>query len=244
MNVCITGASSGIGRALTDNLIKKGHIIWGVARRKEILENMKKSYPQGKFFYGVCNVKNLREVLKTKKIMEKEEFYPDLIILAAGVSENDLEPSFNLKSFKETFSINLFGGINFIDAFLPDFIKKGKGQFIGLSSIAAFRPNLRGIAYPASKSALSLAFRGFDLAYRKRNIYFSIIHLGPVKTPMWEGKDSFLVISPEKIAEKISKVIITKKSVSYMPFSSTFLFRLTRPLSDGVYAKLGESIKK
>jgi short-subunit dehydrogenase len=243
MNICITGASSGIGEALTIHLLEKGNVVWGIARRKEMLENIKRKYPK-KFFFDVCNVEKTSEVLKTKKKMEKNNFFPDVIILGAGIALNDLIPSYNYDLYKKIFSINLFGAVNFIDIFLPDFLKKGKGHFIALSSVSAFRPILRGIAYPASKSALSLTFRGFDLAYKKRNIFFSNIYLGPVKTAMWDGKESFLVSNPKKIAESISKVIKTKKSTIFIPFFSTFLFRIGRLIPDKIYTALSENYLK
>ncbi|MDP3026140.1 MAG: SDR family NAD(P)-dependent oxidoreductase [Nanoarchaeota archaeon] len=244
MNICITGASSGIGKALTEHLIKEGHIVWGIARRKNILEELKKGLPKNKFFFGVCDVRNIQEIIKTKKEMEKNNFFPDIIILGAGVSLNDLKPRYNLETYKKIFSVNLFGAINFIEIFLPDFLKIGKGQFIALSSISAFRPSFRGVAYPASKAALSLTFRGLNLNYKKQGIYFSNIYLGPVKTNMWEGKDSFLVSDPKKIAKSISRVIKTKRLIVFIPFLSTFIFRVSSLIPDRIYALLSERFVK
>ena len=61
---------------------------------------------------------------------------------------------------------------------------------------------------------------------------------------MWEGKKSLLVSNPKKIAKKILNVIKTKKTTSFMPFFSTFLFRISRLIPDGLYAKLSENYIK
>lgn len=244
MNILITGASSGIGKSLSEYFVKEGSVVFGVARRKELLQEMKNKLPKDKFFFEVCNVENFSEVQKLKNKIEKVGFIPDVIILGAAISINDINPSFNRENFEKTFSVNLFGAMNFVEAFLPDFLKNNKGHFIALSSIAAFRPSYRGVSYPASKSALSLSFRSLDIIYRKKNVYFSNIYLGPVETQMWEGKKSFLVASPEKVAKDIAKIIKTKKSSSFIPFFSTFLFRISRLVPDKIYSFISENIIK
>ena len=237
MNILITGASSGIGKSLVEHLTKKGNIVWGIGRRKE-------SFPIRNFTYSSRDVQDIRQLKSLKTKMDKSGFHPDVIILAAGIFNNDLSPSFSIEKFKETFNVNLFGGLNVISLFLPEFLRKRSGQFIALSSISAFRPNKNGIAYPSSKSALSLAFRGLDLEYRKKGVCFSNIYLGPVNTSMWEGKKSFLVITPEKAAKLISKTIKTKKSNSYLPFLSTSLFKISRIIPDKLYSYLSENFIK
>jgi len=243
MKILVTGASSGIGKALSEYLANRGDIVWGIGLQKEKLEEIKKSLKQKNFKYNLCNVRQVSEVLKTKAIMEKSGFFPDVIILAAGISKDDINP-LDFKRYREIFSVNLFGALNFVDTFLPGFIRRGSGQFIALSSIAAFRPNKRGVGYPASKAALSLTFRGLDLKYKEKNIHFSNIYLGPVATSMWEGGKSFLVEKPENAARKIAKVIKTKKNISFIPFLSTFLSRVSLLIPDRIYSSLAEKIKR
>ncbi len=238
MNICITGVTSGIGEALTKYLVKEGNVVYGLARRKELLQKMKESFPEGRFFYDVCNVENYSEVLRSKKRMEKSGFFPEVIILGAAIYEDDINPIYNYELYKKIFSINLFGSTNMIEAFLSDFITRKKGHFIVISSISAFRPYINSIAYSATKAAISMTFRGFDLNYRNKNIYFSNVYLGPVDTSMWKGKKSFLVAKPDKIAKNIASVIKTRKSTYFFPFLSTSIFKLTRILPDNIYVFL------
>jgi len=244
MKVLITGVSSGIGNELTKHLIKRGYEVVGISRNKEKLQSLEKEVNSKRLKIYPCDVSNYKDVLSVRENLVKSDSLPDIIILCAGIFLNDLKPTYNSQISQEVFSTNLFGVFNFIDLFLPSFLKKGKGQFIALSSISAFRPNKNGVAYSASKSALSLSFRGFNLAYQKKNIVFSNISLGPVDTNMWEGKKSFLVANTKKIAREIEGVIKTRRRNYFIPFFSTLLFRISRVIPDRIYCFLSEKVLK
>ncbi len=238
MDICITGASSGIGRELARQLIKDGHSVWGIARRENLLNDIKKELGDS-FFYTACDASIQNEVLKISQDMEREKFFPQVIILAAGAFLNDINPELSYEIFKKSMDVNLYGALNFVNVFLPKFLKQNSGQFIAISSITALKPSLRGIGYPASKAALGIAFRGLSLACRKRKVIFSTIYLGPVATEMWDAKKSFAVADKKQAASAIKKVIQTKKPVYYIPFWSTFISRLSF-LPDSWYITLTE----
>lgn len=238
MKICVTGASSGIGRELVKQLVKDGHTVWGIARRENLLNDLKKQLGD-QFFYTACDVSDQNEVLKISQGMGKIEFFPEVIILAAGAFLNDINPELNYEIFKKAMDVNLYGSLNFVNVFLPKFLQRNSGQFIAISSITALKPSLRGIGYPASKAALGIAFRGLDLAYRKKKIIFSTVYLGPVATEMWNAKKSFAVVNKEQIALAIKKVMKTKKSVYYIPFWPTLISRLSF-LPDHWYIALTE----
>lgn len=228
MIICVTGASSGIGRELVKQLIEDGHTVWGIARRENLLEELKKELgPDSQFFYSVCDVGVQDEVFRVAREMEQREFSFHVVILAAGVFLNDIATGLDYELSKNMINVNLYGALNFVNVFLPKFIKQGSGQFIALSSTTALKPSLRGIGYPAGKAALGIAFRGLDLAYRKRNIIFSTIYLGPVATGMWNAKKSFAVADKDHIATAIKRVLKTKKPVYYIPFWSTLISRIS-----------------
>jgi len=52
MKILITGASSGIGRELAKQLVKDGHVVWGVARRENLLNDLKKELGDLFFYTG------------------------------------------------------------------------------------------------------------------------------------------------------------------------------------------------
>jgi 3-hydroxy acid dehydrogenase/malonic semialdehyde reductase len=225
---------------LVKQLVEDGHAVWGIARRGNLLEELKKELGnESQFFYSVCDVGIQDEVSKVVLEMRQKEFLPEAIILAAGVFSNDIADGLDYGLFKKMVEVNFYGSLNFVNAFLPYFLKQGYGQFVALSSITAFKPSLRGVGYPAGKAALGITFRGLDLAYRHRNIIFSTIYLGPVATEMWKAKKTFAVADKSRIARAIKYSLQTKRSVYYIPFWSTIISRLSF-LPDKFYIILTE----
>ena len=225
MNIVVVGASGGIGTALVQQLKRDRHRLFTVSRESPQVD-------------AQCDITDLSAVRNLFEKMASDGFSPDCVIVASGVFEDDLIPAYNRALLDKNFQVNLFGVLNVIDAVLPHFLSAGKGQIIALSSIAALRPNKRGVGYPASKAALSLAMRGFDLAFRPKGIAFSVACVGPTKTAMWEGGNSFLAASPEKVARSIASLIGSRRAVLYVPFFSTTLARAALLVPDRVYMAL------
>lgn len=225
MNIVVVGASGSIGTALVRQLQNDRHRLFCISHKNTLSD-------------AQCDITDPSAVRSTFEKMLSEGFTPECIIVASGVFEDDLIPTYNRALLDKNFDINFFGVLNVIDAILPYFLSVGKGQVIALSSIAALRPNKRGIGYPASKAALTLAFRGFDQAFRSKGIAFSVVQTGPVRTPMWEGSDSFLVASPEKIAHAVTTLLTSRKAVLYTPFLSTTLARVLQIVPDRLYRAL------
>lgn len=225
MNIAVVGASGGIGAALTHQLRSDGHRLFAVSQKSQQSD-------------AQCDITDPTAVRYTFEKMQGAGFAPDCVIIASGVFKDDLLPAYDRALLDANFSVNFFGVLNVIDAVLPSFLAAGEGHVIALSSIAALRPNKRGVGYPASKAALTSAMRGFDLAFRPRGIAFSVVHLGPVRTAMWEGGDSFLAVSPEKIARAIASLVDSRKAMLYTPLLSTTLARLALCVPDRLYMAL------
>src|SRR3989338_2428992 len=217
MKILITGTSRGIGKATAEQLRLCDHEVREIWGQQE------------------CDVGNREAVRLYCQKLKQGGFMPDAVILNAGIFPTDVNETFHRDIFDKTFAVNLGGAINLIEEFLPDMLKVGQGHFVGIASTAAFRPNLRAISYPATKIALALALRGFDLHYRDKGVAFSAVYLGPIATNMFEGKKSALVPKAEDVAKMLAGLLESKKPVVYYPFFSTMLARLLLPFSDKSY---------
>ncbi len=244
--ILITGASSGIGKALAKLLISDGETVIGIARRKEELLKLNNEISPPLFQYFVCDVSDTKSVDNLVSDLINKKIEPDVVICAASISENDYDPVYNNSKFREIMEINFFGTMNIVNTFYPHFIKRKSGHFISLSSISAFKPSNKSISYGASKAAIAMAFRGLQLDSRNKNnnVDFSTIYLGPVNTQMWEGKKSFVVAEPDYIAKKIQKIIKYPKTTIYLPFLSTTLFRISLLIPDFLYVRLSKYLFK
>lgn len=226
MKILITGTGGGIGKAIFEHLRIAGHDVVGIAGHKLL---------------DVADRQAVR--LYCKELLAKK-WLPNAVILNAGIFPSDVNTGFDRPSFDRTMAVNLDGAINFIDELLPRMLDKGSGHIIGIASTASFRPNARAISYPASKAALGLALRGFDLHYRARGVAFSAVYLGPVATDMFEGKRSPFVPNTKEVAIMLSKLLASKKAVVYYPFFSTMLTRVLAPFSDKTYLAIRKYLLK
>ncbi len=249
MKIFITGVSSGIGKALFTKLIKQGHNVWGIAK-DNLSDDFKNSLAPAKFFYSVCDVSRESDVLNVASEMERLNFLPDVVVLNAGIEKKDLLEGYKNKITKDVFDVNFFGALIWVEFFIDKFLKRGSGKFIAVSSLFAKRPDIDSVSYCSSKSALSMAFRGLYLKYRRKNIFFTNIYFGPVDTNIslsykkTNNKKSFFVISPETAAKGIIKAIKGKKSSYYFPFFIAAAICFTSFLSDLIFLKITKIFRR
>ncbi|MFQ6111106.1 MAG: SDR family oxidoreductase, partial [Nitrospinota bacterium] len=82
----ITGVSSGIGQGLARELARRGHRIWGVARREKRLAELARELGADRFLFSVCDVSRSEDVRATTREMERAGFLPEVVILNAGIN--------------------------------------------------------------------------------------------------------------------------------------------------------------
>ncbi len=232
MKVFITGVSDGIGKELARQLVNAGHMVWGVARREELLKKMQSELGADKFLFTKCDVGNEDDVENTAKLMRSAGFLPDSVVLNAAVFYADADSSYKHSDLKQVMEINVGGSLIWVDKFFEDFLKRGSGSFIAISSISAYLPNINNVSYSASKAALSMAFKTLRMRYRKEGIGFSTIYFGTDATeltPLWSSENSgfknLLIISRKEAAGKILKVINSAAGDYWFPFFTTLFFR-------------------
>lgn len=251
MNVLITGASSGIGRALAITLIHAGHHVWGLARRSELLAALSADLGE-RFHRTVADVREPKTVDAAVSQMRAAGFLPDAVVLSAGAFAEDLEPEYHYDTVQRVLQTNVDGALLLVDRLLPDFRRRRYGQFIAISSVSAYRPDATSVAYSASKAALSMAFRCLRLRYRGSGVRFKTIHFGPVATaisPRYSRdtglqKKYWFVLTPEQAAHGIMRAIASSRAVFYIPFFITAVFRLLRILPDRLFFTLTERLRR
>jgi pentatricopeptide repeat protein len=228
MKVFISGVTSGLGRALAEEFSGQGHNVWGVGRRQP-------GASQENLHYSVCDVSKLEEVRRVYAEMRDKGFIPDIVILNAGIMKDDLIPEFSYSVFKETIDINLFGAINWIDVFLPIFLKRKRGTFVAISSLCVYRGLVvNKIAYPASKAAVSAAFENLRLQFFSSGVRFITFHIGPM------GKESSLFkIDYETAAERIARYLrlSRKPETVNFPLLPTLITKISKFLPDTFISK-------
>ena len=151
--IWITGASSGIGRALAIKFANEGWTVAASARRENLLEELKQennninSYP-----LDVTNVDQCNSVFK--KILDDFENI-EICVFGTGINDPKSEKEFNLDKVRKIMEVNFFGTMNSINSIYKYFSEKKDGQISIISSVAGYRGLPAAGAYCASKSALT-----------------------------------------------------------------------------------------
>lgn len=155
----ITGASSGIGENLARLLIKDGWLVVGAARRTEKLKKLKEEFGIN-FLPVTCDVSKSKEISDASNLLRKKNIIPNLFFLNAGCAE--IEDGFHTDVHRETFEINYFGAVSWIEEWLNS---NSSVTFVAISSLVAVHATPQASAYCASKAALRSCFESLNLQY-------------------------------------------------------------------------------
>lgn len=244
MNICCTGISRGLGRALARELLASGHAVWGIAREKDRLQLLEKELASPRFFWTQADVTDHTSLERWKEEMQRCSFNPDCLVLNASIQHDDLVQSYDHTAGIAILRTNLEGALACVALFLPDFLRKHHGHIIAIGSTVSLRPSLRSAAYSASKAGLCAALRSFRLRYTKEGVRFAQVTLGPIATDMWEGKQSRLVPSPSHAAKAIARFVCSKRETLYYPKITTSLLRISLFLPDSLFAFISSHFLK
>ena len=233
--VWITGASSGIGKALAEKFASEGWVVAISARRKEILGEM--SNHKNIFSYPL-DVTNQDQVKTSFEKIIKDFKGLDLCVFSSGTYDPKLEQEINVKQNKFVMETNFFGVLYCINAVENYFKNKQAGHISIVSSIAAYRglPNSSG--YGPSKAALTNLTESLYFDFKKYNVRISLVSPGFIKTPLTD-KNEFpmpFIKSPEFAAEKMFNGLTKSKAFEiHFPKALTILLKIFRVLRYKIY---------
>ena len=242
--IWVTGASTGIGKAVAEKFSKEGWKVAISARREELLKNIAQDNNIFDYPLDVTNEEKVDEVFK--KILEDFKSI-DLCIFNAGTYEPKLEKEISKEQIRKTMEVNFFGVVNCIKAVEKYFKNKKNGHISIVSSIAGYRglPNSSG--YGPSKAALSNLTESLYFDFKKYNVKISLISPGFIKTPMTD-KNKFrmpFIKSPEFAAEKIYNGLIKSNAFEItFPKQLTTIFKLFKVLPNRIYLFLISKLVK
>ena len=233
--IWITGASSGIGKALAEKFASEGWKVAASARRKEILDEM--SSHENIFSYPL-DVTNQEQIkISFEKIIEDFNGL-DLCVFSSGTYDPKLEQEINVKQNKFVMETNFFGVLYCINAVENYFKNKKNGHISIVSSVDAYRglPNSSG--YGPSKAALTNLTESLYFDFKKHNVRISLVSPGFIKTPLTD-KNEFpmpFIKSPDFAAEKMFNGLTKSKAFEiHFPKALTILLKIFRVLPYKIY---------
>ncbi len=209
--VWITGASSGIGKALATEFVKNGINVVGTARRIDLLEKIKQELDGSPGFFEPYKL-DITEPDFIDGFYAKisENFFVECLINNAGTTSFKQAVENSFEEIREIIEVNLLGSIYAIKKVLPRMIENQTGTIINILSAVTQKIFIESSAYSASKSGLHAYAKVLREELRDKNIRVINISPGATITGIWHpkvlGKYANRMMRTEGIANMIYRV--------------------------------------
>lgn len=223
--VIITGASSGIGKALAEEFCRKGATVVATARSEDKLGILKtKLQTEGfKIFTVTTDVTNENDCKNLINTTIARFGRIDILINNAGISMRALFEEVNLEVIRKLMDVNFWGTVYCSKFALPHLLKS-KGSLVGVSSIAGYKGLPGRAGYTASKFAMQGLLEVIRIENMKKGLHVLIAcpgftasnirntALGADGTQQGESpRDENQMMSADKVASQILQAIRRKK---------------------------------
>jgi len=231
----IIGASSGIGRALAVTLSQAGYQVGIVARRGNLLEELRRELP-GPSIIKVVDVSDVERAMSSVRELIDELGGVELFVLSAGTGAEN--PGLAWEPERCTIGVNVLGFAAMVNVAVAHLEMRRSGHLVGISSLAALRGFGGAPAYSASKAFVSNYLEGIRYRFRKLGIPVCVTDVKPgfVDTRLSGG--DFWMASPETAARQIARAIRRRSSRVYVTKRWRLVAWLMRLAPDRIWGRL------
>ncbi len=154
----VTGATSGIGKAIAHALAKAGAHVVAIGtnpeRGAEVLEELKNLSPEGKHLFFSVDVASFSAVQSAVEELIKNYGRVDILVNCAGITRDNLLLKMTEEDWDQVMDTNLKSAFNFAKACVRPMIRAKKGKIINISSVIGLTGNAGQLNYAASKAGM------------------------------------------------------------------------------------------
>ncbi len=248
--IFITGASSGIGEALSVRYANEGVVLGLLSTGKSIsLETVAQACRDkgAKVYTFAADVSDSVAVAGAAREFLSVAGKIDIVIANAGVAivENDGEGRL-LEVAMGNINVNYYGVINTLSPFIDTMKNQKSGSLAVISSISALRATHNSGPYSASKAAVNLWTEGLRLRLRPFDVCVTTLCVGFVDTAMTKPNKFWMpgLITAEKAAALIARDIDRKSRLTVLPWTSGGLWTLFSFMPGALYDWLIDMAKQ
>lgn len=177
----ITGCSTGLGRALAEEVLKAGHNAVITARDSETLTDLADQYPDTALSLPL-DVRYGDQISTVADAAHQQFGGVDVLVNNAGYGYRSAVEEGEIDEIKQMFETNYYGAVKLINAVLPNMRTRGSGMLINISSIGAQHSAAGSGFYAASKAALESTSEALRQEVDPLGIRVSIVQPGPFRT--------------------------------------------------------------
>ena len=237
--VWVTGASSGIGRALCTRLVAEGRWVAGSARSQDALCSLRDEL--GEHFYPIpVDITSMIDLNGAITKLERSVGPINLAVLNAAIYEPEGDDGFNGEAARQTIKVNVLGTVNCLAAVLPRMRHRGVGHIALMASAAGYRGLPHAAAYGASRAAVLSLAESLKFELQPAGITVQVITPGFVDTQL-TAKNTFpmpFIITPDYAAQRIASGLRTDSFEITFPRRFTYMMKLLRLLPYRLYFPL------
>ncbi|MCB9558763.1 MAG: SDR family oxidoreductase [Deltaproteobacteria bacterium] len=235
----VTGAGSGIGRALCQGLLEAGATVIASDVRPESLDQLAAA-DSDRLQRKVFDVADAQAFADAAKEIVARWGRIDFLFNNAGIGVGGRADSIPAPSWRQMFEVNVFGVINGIQAVYAEMIARGSGHIINLGSVAGLVPLPAEVPYSASKHAVVGMSRSLALESRRYGVRVTTVCPGKIETPMYDRSPIYGLnraallkriprgVSAEECADEILSAVAQGKEIVIVTKLARFLHALHR----------------
>ena len=211
----VIGATSGIGKSITEILIQNGYAVGVTGRRVDMLQSLKEKNPD-KIHYCQMDVQDVSAVESICNKLVHQLGGLDLFIISAGIGDENKLLDFSIEN--NVIKTNVQGFTCVANWAMNYFKKQGHGHLVNISSIAGLIGNGEAPSYNATKAFQINYLEGLRLIADKSSVDIRVTDVRPgfVDTDMAKGEGMFWVAPVEKAAQQIITAIKRKRKIVYI----------------------------
>ena len=243
--IWITGASTGIGKALALKFVNHGWKVAISARRENLLKEIELNNKN--IFSFPLDVTNKQKCMSVFLDIKNKLGNIDICVFSTGTWNPKKEKEIDVEQIEDVMKVNFFGTLNCIKSVEKYFKEKKNGHISIVSSIAGYRGLPNSTGYGPSKSALNNLAESLYFDFKRYKVRVSLISPGFIKTPMTDKNDFKMPFlkTVDYAADKIYEGLINSKNFEiHFPKQLTLILKIFKIMPNKIYLGLVEKLTK
>ena len=213
----VSGASRGIGKAITERFLSEGAEVWGMGTKEPdgLKERLEKA--EGKLHWVIADLEKLDTLEAFIEGLVEESGGFDILVNNAGITRDNLSFRMSLEDFQKVLDVNLSAAFLIARAVGRDMIRKRSGSIINMSSVVGIHGNGGQANYSASKAGLIGLTKSLAHETASRGVRVNAVAPGFIATDM-------TAVLPDKVREALLEQIALKRIGAPEDIAAAVLF--------------------
>ena len=239
----LLGATSGIGRAVARRWAAHGQNLLLAARDMDECErvaaDLRVRFGIGAQCIGFDALALDQYENFWRDCLSRASGHLDGVIVCHGFMAPREQSDHDLNLVRQTIDINYTSPALILNLAAREFEKQKRGYIIGVSSVAGDRGRQSNYDYGSAKAAFSAYLSGLRNRLFKSKVHVLTVKPGFVDTAMtWALKGTFLVASPEQVAQDIWNALRRRRDVLYTPFFWRYIMMIIRHVPEFIFKRM------